>query len=183
MQIYYCSFRIIIAHSVLLLLIQYIIAHLNSLLLNFNIAHLNHFIAHLDYFIAQLNISLFRPAVRDTHMCSHCRPTFTEKSNFIITKFINLYIIDNNSLNVELYWKVFVTSFRCNSSFYLKYYLKFFCRRRRPRSRQLVIFFITIVSDYKHSSLHLLFQKLEKLTLQQLSSESDKKFLKFFPNQ
>jgi hypothetical protein len=57
MQIYYCSFRIIIAHSVLLLLIQYIIAHLNSLLLNFNIAHLNHFIAHLDYFIAQLIIS------------------------------------------------------------------------------------------------------------------------------
>jgi hypothetical protein len=41
------------------LLIQYITAHLNSLLLNFNSAHLNHFIARLDYFIAQLNISLF----------------------------------------------------------------------------------------------------------------------------
>ncbi len=55
----YLSFRFIIAHLQLLLLIQYIIAHLNSLLLNFNIAHLNHFIAHLDYFIAQLNISHF----------------------------------------------------------------------------------------------------------------------------
>jgi hypothetical protein len=53
----YLSFRFINAHSVLLLLIQYIIAHLNSSLLTFNIAHLKHFITHLDYFIAKLNIS------------------------------------------------------------------------------------------------------------------------------